>query len=395
LNIYRDTGNRFGESQVLHSLALASVKQQAYDSGRALLEQATKISYEINDRRVQAGGIGNLGYAYMKQHHYGDSLSHLQQSLALFRQLGDRQGEIWILGYLSIVWEYLGEFEKATAYREETLQYARKIGNRQVECASLLYLSRILCHICQFEQARERCQSALKIAQEIEDGYHQGLAHVYLAHVLGELGVFQEAIDHYNRAQTFQQIYYPQGTAESLAGLAYILFAQQKLNEAKVIVDEILNDFTTNKLNLHDAALFIYFQCYRILNACKDSRAENILRDAYDLIHMRAETMPKGQFRNAYLHKLTLHKKIRKEYKGKKSLAQLPNSSSLNPIEPLTKRELEILRLVAAGHTNQQIAAKLVVSINTVKRHLTNLYGKLNVANRSQAVAQARKLDLI
>jgi LuxR family maltose regulon positive regulatory protein len=64
-------------------------------------------------------------------------------------------------------------------------------------------------------------------------------------------------------------------------------------------------------------------------------------------------------------------------------------------IEPLTGRELEILRLIAAGCTNPEIAELLYLSLNTVKWHAKNLYGKLSVGNRVQAVARAKELDLL
>ena len=61
----------------------------------------------------------------------------------------------------------------------------------------------------------------------------------------------------------------------------------------------------------------------------------------------------------------------------------------------LTKRELEVLRLVAGGMSNQEIAASLVLSEHTVHRHVANLLGKLGVSSRTAAVAQAAKLDLL
>jgi ATP/maltotriose-dependent transcriptional regulator MalT len=64
-------------------------------------------------------------------------------------------------------------------------------------------------------------------------------------------------------------------------------------------------------------------------------------------------------------------------------------------IEPLTDRELEVLRLIAAGKSNQRIAHDLVVALDTVKKHVTHLLGKLGAANRTEAVARAREIDLI
>jgi LuxR family maltose regulon positive regulatory protein len=63
--------------------------------------------------------------------------------------------------------------------------------------------------------------------------------------------------------------------------------------------------------------------------------------------------------------------------------------------EPLTDRELQVLRLIAAGRSNQRIAHDLVVTLNTVKRHVTHVLGKLGAANRTEAVARAQQLGLI
>ena len=63
--------------------------------------------------------------------------------------------------------------------------------------------------------------------------------------------------------------------------------------------------------------------------------------------------------------------------------------------EPLTDRELEVLRLLAAGKSNQRIAHDLVVALDTVKRHVTHILGKLGAANRTEAAARARQLGLI
>jgi LuxR family maltose regulon positive regulatory protein len=64
-------------------------------------------------------------------------------------------------------------------------------------------------------------------------------------------------------------------------------------------------------------------------------------------------------------------------------------------LDPLSEREREVLRLVAQGASNSQIAEALVVEVNTVKRHMGNIMSKLQARNRTQAVAQARVLGLL
>ena len=64
-------------------------------------------------------------------------------------------------------------------------------------------------------------------------------------------------------------------------------------------------------------------------------------------------------------------------------------------VDPLTGRELEVLRMLAAGRSNQAIAGELVVTLDTVKKHVGHVLGKLGAANRTEAVARARELSLI
>ncbi len=64
-------------------------------------------------------------------------------------------------------------------------------------------------------------------------------------------------------------------------------------------------------------------------------------------------------------------------------------------VEPLSQRELEVLHLIDTGLSNDEIAARLYISLSTVKGHTTNIFGKLNVKNRTQAVARAHDLGLL
>jgi DNA-binding NarL/FixJ family response regulator len=75
-----------------------------------------------------------------------------------------------------------------------------------------------------------------------------------------------------------------------------------------------------------------------------------------------------------------------------KELSLRPSSPQLHTSFPdLTERELEVLRLISQGLNNQEIAQKLVLSPKTVRNHITNIFSKLQVADRAQAIVRARE----
>ena len=79
------------------------------------------------------------------------------------------------------------------------------------------------------------------------------------------------------------------------------------------------------------------------------------------------------------------------------SSLQLPDTARrMSPlVEPLSKREIEVLHLMAEGLKYKEIAARLFISLNTVRFHVKTIYSKLNVRNRTQAIEIARQLQIL
>jgi LuxR family maltose regulon positive regulatory protein len=88
-----------------------------------------------------------------------------------------------------------------------------------------------------------------------------------------------------------------------------------------------------------------------------------------------------------------LHAFEQEKEQARASFVKRPDSAAL--LEPLTSQEQRVLHLLAEGASNQQIATQLVIQLVTVKKHVTNLLGKLGAANRTQAIVRAREYGLL
>jgi LuxR family maltose regulon positive regulatory protein len=93
-----------------------------------------------------------------------------------------------------------------------------------------------------------------------------------------------------------------------------------------------------------------------------------------------------------YVRRLLVVFSAEKRGQSEPPKSQAPESDL---IEPLSERELEVLQLIAEGLTNREIASRLFLSLNTVKAHTRNIYGKLDTHNRTQAVAIAGALGIL
>lgn len=109
------------------------------------------------------------------------------------------------------------------------------------------------------------------------------------------------------------------------------------------------------------------------------------------LAHLLYQLLPQGDT-SAYVQRLLAAFPVVETEQAAPPKTQVPG---LELIEPLSERELEVLHLISEGLTNLEIASQLYLSLNTVKAHTRNIYGKLGVSSRTQAGARARALRII
>ncbi|HET9999530.1 MAG TPA: LuxR C-terminal-related transcriptional regulator [Ktedonobacteraceae bacterium] len=115
-------------------------------------------------------------------------------------------------------------------------------------------------------------------------------------------------------------------------------------------------------------------------------------------LHEHARKRPRAVLTNvplAYIERLLARLRGEQVQEGISPATPSAPAPAQSLLDPLTERELEVLRLIAAGLSNRAIAARLVLALSTVKSYVNTIYGKLQVESRTQAVARARVLHLL
>ncbi|CAG0937619.1 Putative HTH-type transcriptional regulator [Thermoflexales bacterium] len=387
LALYRTLGDRQGEGAALRVLGDAFFEQRNYERAAPFIHQALSIDRELHDLSGESLSLGLLAGIYYYQARYAEANTYVEQVLLLMRQVGDRHMEGICLSNLGCNWQSLGAFVEADACFAQALVLFRELGARRLEGNALACLGLQRGWQGDYVQARDYSQQALDIALALEDQSGQGMAATDLGHALAALGQLAEAEQLYRQAYTVrQQIGQIPPAIESLAGLGAIAVQRGDLAQAAPVADELLAYLTQQPLYGVDDALGVYWTLYQLLQMLGDSRAAEWFERAYRLLQEYASRISPDSLRRSFLENLPAHRKIMRE-------------RALRPVEDLppdlTRQEFAVLRLLAAGLTNHQIAAQLQVTLGTVKTHAHHILQKLQVQNRTQAVARARELHLL
>jgi ATP/maltotriose-dependent transcriptional regulator MalT len=120
-----------------------------------------------------------------------------------------------------------------------------------------------------------------------------------------------------------------------------------------------------------------------------------IMDTANQSLDSLAEKLPQDRYQQAIERGKKLHIRTILEQLQNELADYSPLSPGTHDMDSLSERELDVLRLVAAGRSNRQIADDLVLTLNTVKSHIHHVYSKLGVESRTQAIARARDLNLL
>jgi predicted ATPase/DNA-binding CsgD family transcriptional regulator len=352
--------------------------QNYFQEGRQWMERLLRLPGGAIDNRARA--LSAAGALTLRNGDPETAMALLEDSLDLFSQCDEPEGVRYAMFHLAYARDVAGDHEAAIPLFERAVARSIETGDEWGRSLMLCYLGYAQFQQGDVEDAVASLREALSIGEAINAQPRVSSALTHLGFVYQGMGDVAAALAHYRDAFQYEW------TRRDAANLAEFL-----INVAGLLLDTGQSARATRLFGAVETAVAI--SSYHIYG-----RRFAGYQDAID--RARAE-LGEIAFEQAWEQGVRLdHAQIVAEIEvslaeGAALSEQPEGDRQARDCFHLTRREREILQLLAAGHSSQQIADELFISVHTVKRHVNNILAKLDVSSRAAAVALALQHRLI
>ncbi|MCC6703329.1 MAG: tetratricopeptide repeat protein, partial [Thermomicrobiales bacterium] len=378
--ITRTIGDRAGEAEALTLKGRYLQRIGELDRAEGMFSAALEIRTADGDQRGMGVNLLNLGTIAGLKRDFVTCGATYQSAWTHANASGDLATEAVILGNLGELAAHTGEYQRGLEYLDRATAIFRRFGDHDRVAATLTNRAELYLLLGDYPGAVET--SAMTVAQHRETRnrihlanslYVQGIALAAIGALLQALGAFREGARlEYELNDLTNVIYYIEAIARLLGEgddpllAARLLGGAERLREEERAGDYEPFDYAgtvrATRARLSEAQFAAAWQSGRELSPA------GLLTEASNL-GLIADGAPVFLYR------------------------RMPGRPA--PGNELTPRQIDVLRLVAHGESNRQIAETLAISPRTVERHLTMIYGHFGVDRRSAAVAAAAERGLL
>ncbi len=417
-------------AKALYAAGWLAFWQFDHERGRLLAEESLGIYRQVGDRRSMADALRLLGTIVNSLHDSaGDAF--LEESLQLYREVGDRVSIATVLLTLGAQTHYRGEFARAQELCGESLALSRGLDESWNIALNLLFLG--WASYCQgaYAAARRLSEESVALLRTLGNPGYTAHALTILAHIATALGeettataLLEEALALGKQGESREDM------ARTLCALGRLAIRQGQMAQARARYEESLSLVEQwREARLSVRTKWILASCLEGLGEIALSQGQaawtaRLCGAAESLRFAEASRNPIGREQPSYKRTLatarsqlgeesfaalwaegqamTPEEALAAEGRGPSSEQEYAGATvpltaqSLSPsVDGLTAREIDVLRLLAVGLTNNQIAARLMISPKTVNIHASSIYKKLEITSRTAATRYAIEHALV
>jgi DNA-binding CsgD family transcriptional regulator len=386
----RDPGGSAALANALHQAGLLAQYQGNPVTARELHMQSLALWRELSDADEDVAGVlDSLGLDAWHHGDYAEAEAFCEEALQLARAGGWRELEGQALYHLGLVAYDQMDWVTANTRHAESLRVAHSENDVLVEARALRGLALIAHQQGDYERARQLHEEGLAKRREVGESWGVALALIGLGQVLLDTGDIPRARALFDESLTLSQDLGDwQGLAralEAFASLAAIIGREEEAGQLASAAAEL------REVNQIPRSPAERAQLARRMESVSGTLAERTpgastatghairLDEAVALAHAIGHAAESAFSDTAHPSRVTPQDDDQLQ----------PTACKVGNPDGLTARELEVLRLVAAGHSNREIADVLVLSLRTIERHINNLYAKIGARGKADATAYA------
>jgi tetratricopeptide (TPR) repeat protein/DNA-binding CsgD family transcriptional regulator len=423
LNLRKKIRDKKGISNSFTNIGAVYRKQGSILKSLECYYKALKIQEEIGDEYGKTSTLNNLAYIYADQGYFEKALKTYKECLNLKLQIDKNEGGVsTILNNIGLLYYKQKKFEKALGYYQRSLKIRDRNKDKKGIANSLTNIGLVYYSRNEFSEALKTYQRALIIDKEVK--YKEGVAFlmVKIGFTMLELNKTNMALSYATESfKLSNELGYPDNIQESAKLLSdlyrgkgdyengwkmYELYVTMKDSTINAInQNEIIQIEARHELEKTEQDVKLKEKNIEVLE--KDKKFTNYVLYSSIVFFLLLFSFIFVWFRN-YKQKREIEKK-EMEYQLNNSLKEIDvlraninaqiadvtpkiifeiSSKNINSFlsSKLTEREIEIVVELTKAKTNKEIAETLFISVSTVKSHLLNIYEKLDVKNRIQAI---------
>lgn len=374
LKLAEQINDKKGITIALNGMGNVFLNTEQYDKALHYLKKALTIETEIENPRGQEYGLANIGEVFLYQKQYDSAYHYFSKSLELSLKNPRKESTAIKYNFFGLLYQKKAEFEKSIEFYQKAIPDFVKYKNTRYHSNSLINIGINQLKLKQFDKAKANISLGLQKAKQVKSKENTTLAYKALTDYFSLIKDYKNALITHQYATTYHDSIVNEASQKTLIS-SQVAYESYKKDQ-KILDLAKLKEISDEKAKSSHWR-FIYSILISILI---------ISGLLYLIVLFRRNNDLEIQQKNAEIHNYLLH--INELMSKSDEHQEAANKNFTHKFEKyeLSKRQIEVLKHIANGLNNTEIAEKMFVSNNTIKTHISNIYAKLDVKNRVQAI---------
>ncbi|WP_457618964.1 tetratricopeptide repeat protein [Lutibacter sp.] len=358
----------------LNGIGNVFIDTKEYDKALYYFKRVYLLDIKRKNIRGQEYSLSNIGETYLYKKLYDSAYFYINKALELTKKFKHKQSEAIRYNLLGLLFQKKGEYQKSTNFYKEAIPLFTKENNIRYLSNTLINVGKNQLHLGEYKNAIENITIGLNSAKTIKSKENISLGYNALVDYYTITKNYKEALNSHKIATAFNDSIVNEASQKSIISMQVEYETAKKDAQIQELAKE-------NELSKNEAQ-----KSFNRLIIISSLGLVGIIVLLYLLRLYRKNSDLELENKNSELQNYVLQVKELKEKAISKNFSE--NFSEFG----LSKREIEVLQHISEGLSNDEISEKIFVSNNTIKTHIKNIYSKLDVKNRIQAIKKIKAI---